>query len=311
MTAGGNGGSEADALRREAIAWVVRLTSGDATADDAARLKAWRARSDAHEQAFRLAGATWRQVGSAAASNAPARPSRRLFLVGAGAGTALAAGWAGVSLGLLPGLDQLMADHATAIGEQAHIALPDGSAVDLDSASALDVRITDTLRGVRLVSGAAAFDVARDPRPFRATVGPGEVTTGDGAFAVTAGSDQSLVDCTRGVVEVACNGTVRLKAGERVSLDAAGASAPERVDPATTAPWRRGLLVFSNRPLVDVVADINRHRRGRIVLARPGLGARRVDGVFHLDRPDEIVTHLAAALQLSETRLPAGVVLLA
>ncbi|WP_245261765.1 FecR family protein [Ancylobacter sp. FA202] len=296
------------ALQDEAMAWVVLLTSGEATRDDAARLKAWRARSYAHERAFRRASAVWRGLGAA---SAPSRLSRRLFLAGVGAGTALAAGWAGTMIGVLPGLDQLLSDHATAVGEQARIDLPDGSSVDLDAASALDARFTADYRAVTLVTGAAEFEIAADPRPFRASIGPGEVTAAKARFAASVGARQTVIDCIEGSIEVQCGGVTTLKAGERARL--AGGSllaGRETLAPNAAAPWRRGLLVFTDQPLADVVADINRHRRGRIVLARPGLGERRVDGVFHLGRTDEIVTNLAAALKLRDTWLPGGVVLL-
>ena len=308
MTGSDGIGDASGALQDEAIAWVVLLTSGDATRDDAARLKAWRARSDAHELAFRRARAVWRGVGAAPA---PARLSRRLFLAGAGAGTALAAGWAGIQIGVLPRLDQLMSDHATAVGEQARIDLPDGSSVDLDGASALDARFTADIRAVTLVAGAAEFEIAPDPRPFRAAIGPGDVTATRARFAASIGTRQTVIDCIEGRIEVQCDGVTTLQAGERARL--AGGSllaGRETLAANAAAPWRRGLLVFADQPLADVVADINRHRRGRIVLARPGLGERRVDGVFHLDRPDEIVANLAAALKLRDTWLPGGVVLL-
>ncbi|WAC26640.1 FecR family protein [Ancylobacter sp. SL191] len=308
MTGSDGIGDAAGALQDEAIAWVVLLTSGEATRDDAARLKAWRARSYAHELAFRRASAVWRGVG---AVPAPARLSRRLFLAGTGAGAALAAGWAGTMIGVLPSLDQLLSDHATAVGAQARIDLPDGSHVDLDGASALDARFTTEARAVTLVAGAAEFEIAADPRPFRATIGPADVTATKARFAASVGAQQTVIDCIEGRIEVRCGDATTLQAGERARL-AGGArlAGRETVAPDAAAPWRRGLLVFADQPLADVVADINRHRRGRIVLARPGLGERRVDGVFHLGRPDEIVTNLAAALKLRDTWLPGGVVLL-
>ncbi|MCJ8144086.1 DUF4880 domain-containing protein [Ancylobacter sp. A5.8] len=312
MTGSDGIGDASGALQDEAIAWVALLTSGDATRDDAVRLKVWRARSPAHEIAFRRASAVWRGVGSAPA---PSRLSRRLFLAGAGAGAALAAGWAGTMIGVLPGLDQLLSDHATAVGEQARIDLPDGSLVDLDGASALDASFSAGARAVTLVAGAAAFAIATDPRPFRAAIGPGEVTAANARFAASVGARQIVIDCIEGRIEVRCGGVTTLQAGERARLAAgsiAGGSLAgrETLAPDAAASWRRGLLVFADQPLADVVADINRHRRGRIVLARPGLGERRVDGVFHLDRGDEIVTNLAAALKLRDTWLPGGVVLL-
>jgi transmembrane sensor len=76
------------------------------------------------------------------------------------------------------------------------------------------------------------------------------------------------------------------------------------------ATWRRGLLVFRDKQLASVVMDINRHRRGNVVIAGSKLGQRRVSGVFHLSRPDEVIDQLQATLGLSATRLPAGIVIL-
>ena len=53
-------------LRREAIDWVHRLASGQATSEDAETLKRWRAKSPAHEAAFAAASGIWKDFGPAA-----------------------------------------------------------------------------------------------------------------------------------------------------------------------------------------------------------------------------------------------------
>lgn len=303
------GRRDLDALQREAIGWVTRLTSGEATVEDAQQLRAWRGRSQAHEDAFRLASQTWRHAGLPSDMRVR-RPALSRRLVLAGAGMALAAGWAGVSLGLLPGLDQMMSDYATGVGQQANFTLPDGSTVYLDGATALDVDLKSDARTAKLVNGAAAFDIAAGANPFLVTADQCVISANDAEFALTAGSGPVRIECTRGSLSVSGNGTARLEAGERISLVADRPPVVEPLNPVMAGAWRRGLLVFENRPLSEVVDDLNRHRRGRVVLARPGLGARRVDGVFHLQRPDEIVDNLVAALALTETRLPGNIVIL-
>jgi transmembrane sensor len=57
--------SDLDPLLRQALAWVIRLHSGDATSDDAAALALWRSRSPEHEAAFRDAVKLWRSLGEA------------------------------------------------------------------------------------------------------------------------------------------------------------------------------------------------------------------------------------------------------
>jgi transmembrane sensor len=66
-----------DPLIREALAWVVRLKSGEATLADAEQLIEWRAKSAAHERAFVEAVRCWQAVGPALVGDPAAGPSRR------------------------------------------------------------------------------------------------------------------------------------------------------------------------------------------------------------------------------------------
>ncbi len=52
-----------DPLIRDALAWVVRLKSGEATLTDAEQLIAWCTKSPAHERAFLDATRYWRAIG--------------------------------------------------------------------------------------------------------------------------------------------------------------------------------------------------------------------------------------------------------
>lgn len=304
-----------DALRQEAIVWVVLLTSGKATRADAQRLQDWRRRSTAHEEAFRFATRIWRATGDAAdparGDRGAADPARRRFLTGAALATggALAAGWAGVSIGLLPSPSDLLSDHYTAVGQQKRITLADGSTVDLDAASTLDEAISAQGRRLDLGRGAALFDVAPDDRLLEVTAGPGAVRAHGGRFSIAEGPDDTRVFCLAGRIEVACGSTVALAAGETASFSTAGRLSPvTRGDADTAAPWTRGLLIFEDRPLRAVAADINRHRRGRIILAQGG--EREVNAVFRIDRIEEAVPHLAASLKLRSLALPGGIVVL-
>ncbi|MBN5522925.1 FecR family protein, partial [Pseudomonas aeruginosa] len=54
--------------------------------------------------------------------------------------------------------------------------------------------------------------------------------------------------------------------------------------------WRRGLLVFDEQPLGEVVARLNRYRPGHLLVAPGALAQRRVSGVFR-------VADLEASLQ--------------
>ena len=58
------------------MAWIVRLKSGEATLEDAEQLIDWRARSPAHERAFRDAVRCWRAIGPELEKRQPDRISR-------------------------------------------------------------------------------------------------------------------------------------------------------------------------------------------------------------------------------------------
>jgi transmembrane sensor len=97
--------------------------------------------------------------------------------------------------------------------------------------------------------------------------------------------------------------TVRLNQSVRYSPNGPP-SAPERTDADIETAWRRGKLIFNRRPLADVVADIERYRRGKIILLGDGLRSLAVTGVFDLKNPEAILTTIEDTLPVQVTRLP-------
>jgi len=66
-----------DPLIRDAVGWIVRLKSGDATVADAEQLMEWRAKSPAHENAYRDAVKSWRAIGPALGGGQPTVSGRQ------------------------------------------------------------------------------------------------------------------------------------------------------------------------------------------------------------------------------------------
>jgi len=305
---------DADALAREARAWVVRLTSGAATDADAWQLHLWRDRSPAHDAAFREAVRLWNHAGLAAASletPAPRAMGRRpVLLAASGAAAAAALVVAGSRAGWVPSLAELTADHRTRTGEQRRLVLEDGSTIEMNTQTSLSVSYTPGARHVALIAGEAAFSVTRDPaRPFTVAAAGGKTTVLGTVFTIRHEEDAVRVACLSGRVSVARDGAVELGAGERVRYGAAGLGT---VGPApdAEASWRGGMLVFRNTPLAAVVAEINRYRPGHVLLLGRGQAASQVSGVFHISRPDEMLAHVARVSGLAATPLPGGIVIL-
>lgn len=310
-------------LSDEAIDWLVRLCSGDATARDRLAFLHWRARSPAHEAAAREAEAimnilpaTRQALALATPEKAanesfvrqpgPARSSRRRFLVGGGAVAASAAAIAAAWPAMGPWA-ALYADYSTSVGERRRIVLPDGSVASLNTASALSVDFGPALRRVVLHAGEAFFDVVRDPvRPFVATAGTSEVRTAEAAFALRRADPGEQVIVANGTVEVRAQGAepVLLAAGLRLGVGTSGVAVPERVDAEAVTAWQRGKLIFNRLPLASVVAEIQRYRAGRIVIASERLRRLEVTGVFNLDDTDHLLRAVGQATRARVTELP-------
>ena len=65
MDADQNPRRELDAVERQAHAWLVRLTSGEATAAEGELFRRWCAEDPAHGHAFAVARQQWEQVAQA------------------------------------------------------------------------------------------------------------------------------------------------------------------------------------------------------------------------------------------------------
>lgn len=316
MTSDGKGADIDIALSDAAIEWLVKLKSGRATRDDEAEFQRWRAQSPEHEAAAREAETLWYGVGlagnevrAAERKRARARLTRRTLL---GGGVLLVAG-AGLRVSGIVG-PRLFADYVTAVGEQRTVALADGSTATLNGYTALSVKFTDTQRSLTLHEGQATLTVAPDARrPFLVDANGGETRALGTVFDIDIRPTETAVTVLEGRVSVSTDANsadVSLTADQRVRYVPHGSpSAIEAVDADAETAWRRGKLIFNSRPLADVIAELERHRRGTIVIASPSLRSLAVTGVFDTSDPEAILTTIEETLPVTVTRLPLVTVL--
>jgi transmembrane sensor len=303
----------------EAIAWVVRLTSGDASAAERAAFELWRAESPLHEAAFSEARKLWSGLGDilptpivvagvASAGQPTALARRRLQPTSV---VAMAA-----SIALLVGIGTKYMkdwryDHVTALGQREIVALADGSRVQLSSDSAIDIRYGADQRRVRLVRGEAYFDVVHDAqRPFVVDAGDDAVNDIGTAFSVRLEGDGVAVVVERGAVEVTGGAApVMLAPNQRVHY---GKGRNARVEPANIAEdlaWTSGHLVLEDRSLREVVDELNRYFASSVVLLGGEIADRRVNAVVDLDHIDAWLDALQDSQGVRVTHLPGVVVL--
>jgi len=315
-------------LQREATDWLILLTSGEANRSNLIALKSWCGQSPSHAEAFASASRLWRSLGPAIESAAKsedrlsarkwtrtgARPLGRRAVLG----SLLAASGAGVyllahpPLGLWPSLPDLAADFRTGIGEQRRISLGSGVSVELNTASSLNLIDSPGIERMELMSGEAAVAISAEaPGPLVIAAADGETSARMASFNLRHFGSTVCVSCLSGTVEVAYRGrTVSL--GERQQTTyGEGKLAPARpADPIQVTAWRDRVLIFNNERLDRVIEEVNRYRRGRIILVNAGLAERQVTARFKLDRLDDVVTQIRDVFGAQTRHLPGNTILL-
>lgn len=211
-------------------------------------------------------------------------------------------------------LGALLSDYHTETGEIRDIQLADGSRILLNTNSAVSVDFDHARRQIVLHYGQARFTVAKDSqRPFevltadintRALGTVFEVYRPDrDTLSVTVQQHAVRVDLPVGRQADHAEG-IQLQAGQRLNYrHDANAPTLEAVDLAQATAWQQGRLQINDRPLGELIAELNRYRSGRIFLSDPQLSTLRVTGVFALDNPDAIVRSVAEVLGLQQTQL--------
>lgn len=283
----------------EAIKWFVRLRDEEATDDDRRAFEAWLNESPAHLEAWERANKLWDRFSLAGVAQAQRRRrtvSRRIFL-GGGAGVIVLATVAGYWVAH----PELGADFHTGLGERRTVTLPDGSRVELGSGSALSVRFDETSRRTQLFSGEAYFIVSPDVRrPFVVEAEGGSVQALGTCFDVKIAENAVVVTVTEhaALVRFGVSPPARVEQGFQVNYDARGLGRIARADLDAVEAWRQDLLVFKELPLSQVLMELARYRRGRILLLDRRLGDIPVTGVFDTRQADAALRTIAEALPI-------------
>lgn len=310
-------------LIEEAAAWHVLLSSGAPTEDDKLRLELWLA-DPKHRDAYDHVCRTWEMFESAPRPT-PLRspyedclPSRSPRQSWRSAGYAVAASVAlliavtGILIADIP--TRLTADAMTSVGDTREVRLDDGSVVTLNTASALEVLYATGERRIRLLKGEALIDVVPDPsRPFIVETESGTTRALGTVWNVAIDPSGVTATVLEGRVAVRSRGadeTVTLSVGQRIRYTSQGLGATEQVDAEVETAWSRGKLIFVDKPLGDVVAELNRYHHGRIEIADPQLRRRIVSGVFDLRNPIGALNSIEQSLGVRSVRLTDLLILL-
>lgn len=309
----------------EAARWFAERNSG--LLKDETALAAWLTADPRHARAFSEMEAVWSDLAAVSPSaeilaSLPSPASRahgndndhrRRVCFSA----AIAASVAIVAIGFAGDWPmRLRADAVTATGERRTIAMPDGSSVILNTHSAVAFDYRPGARVVQLLRGEAAFTVAPDPRrPFTVEANGGSSTALGTRFVIREDGDDTQVTVTEHKVRVAYprsgSSIVSLPEGESLTY---GPDRPwgvrEAVQAGEADAWTQGELVFENRPLAEVVAELARYHPGYVRVIGQEVRDRRVSGVFSIDDPVSAIGKLQRSLGLQSVHVTDRLILI-
>lgn len=292
-----------EAQFQAALQWFNRINEQPGQAEGAA-FKRWLLADPAHRAAYEQAQVLWQKSAAPAARlaeeeqdalqrylDAMARPSarggwRRVAGLALAACLVLAVGVAG---GWHPGywLQDLQADYSSA-GQIRQVTLADQSQVTLDAGSAIAVDFAQGERRVRLLHGAAFFEVTHTGEPFLVEAAGGEVRVLGTQFEVREQNEGAQVTVRSGRVGVSpAQGTLarELTANQQVTYRAGRVGDTLAVDSDNRLAWRQGWLNYYQVPLAQVIEDLGRFYPGRMLLLDGDLGQRKVSGSFPVAEP--------------------------
>ncbi|PYG77673.1 MULTISPECIES: FecR family protein [unclassified Pseudomonas] len=300
-----------DTVREQAAAWFARVQDAPRDAGLQTQLRAWLVSDERHREEYEHLNRVWqaatfipRQRLEALCQPDPVQqlPRRRFVrqaLAASVAVLALGLGWGGWHYQQLNHQGSLQ----TAFNERRQVELPDGTHLELNGNTQVQVDFSAGQRHIRLSAGEVMFSVAHDSaRPFVVDTAQGSVTVTGTRFDVRLDPASTRVAVEQGSVRVQGKGTslAQLTAGQGSHIDAQGVvAAPYAVNAAAVTAWRQGKLVFDNATLAEVVAEASRYRSQPLRVA-PGKVARmRLSSTFSTDDTDALLRALPSILPVA------------
>jgi transmembrane sensor len=272
-----------------AIAWQLSLDSGNPVERE--EFAKWHAAHEEHARA-------WRQLGMLdqrfSVASGPARTAllqsregirRRVRKLGRGVASVVAV----VGLALFAGerylpVNYWLADLRTATGEQRTIRLTDGTLINLNTHSAVDVRFDEKQRLVILQEGEILVETGHgDARPFIVETREGSMRALGTRFLVKREEQGTRLSVLQSAVAAHPESSAEeqiLREGQQVLIRNNGLGPIVALNMGADA-WIRGMLVVDNARLEDLVRELGRYRPGYLGVA-PQVADLRITGSFPL-----------------------------
>ncbi|MBH3460578.1 MULTISPECIES: FecR domain-containing protein [Pseudomonas] len=291
------------AILADAVNWYVRLHDSDVDETTRVQWQAWYAADNRHAEAWARLEQLQYRLGNAPRGAAQtlqtARWDRRsamkalALLLGVGA-----VGWQGYRV------SPWRADYWTRVGERRQLTLADGTRLDLNTDSRVDVVFDAGQRLIQLRQGEILVDTAQDPRPLSVCTAEGDILALGARFSVRQDAGVSHVTVATQAVEVQAkrmSQRLRIDTGYSLSFTADSFGPLRPMEPDAQA-WVQGMLVSVDWRLGDVVQALARYRPGYLGCSKEVAGLR-LSGAFNLDDTNVALASLEDALPIRVRRM--------
>ncbi|AXJ03344.1 hypothetical protein CFN16_04150 [Pseudomonas fluorescens] len=287
-------------VAEQAVHWLLEMQQGPL---NPRQQQAWQQWIDAHSE-HRRAWEHIQRVNSRlrglssplahAALNAPKSGSRRqalklLLIFGAGS----AVTWGMREHNPLP---SLLADYRSPIGQRRKISLGAGGQLQLNTASAADVRgdgLIRLLEGEMLLTATQSFEVQ---------TAQGLLKTQGARINVRQFADRTQIALFEGRVELNAQGRapMLLPVARQLSFSTTGISPAKPLD-ANSGAWADGMLVAAHMRLGDFLDELGRYRRGQLNCDTK-VADLLISGTYPLDDSERILDLLEISLPVKVKR---------
>ena len=292
---------DARTVEGQAVKWLIERDDAQTWTDEKQReFDAWLAQSPAHQTAFWRVEASWtrteliadlRPFGFGVNRVAQSRSWLGLFRVAAGLGLFAMLGVGGALYFQKPEMQTF----STPVGGRRVITLLDGSQIELNTNTVVQIGTGENQRSVKLLQGEAFFQVHHDAAHAFTVAAAGHRVTDLGTkFLMRAQGENLEVTLLEGRASLEPEGRkqttpVILEPGD-VAL-ATDRSVTLKKRPTQTLieglAWRKGILVFDNTLLADAAAEFNRYNPEKIVIGDMGSARFRLNGAIRVNDREE------------------------
>lgn len=287
--------------------WVARL-GGEPVEADWLAFEAWLNAAPGHRAAYDRALALSLSIDRQAPTlidrvEAAARRPVRARQTYWGAGLMSLAAVAVTVAALHPAPSPKADVYATAKGERREVVLSDGTRVALNANTRLSVVMRRDRRELTLASGEAAFQVVHDAsRPFLVHLGDRDLRDVGTEFDASRQNGLIQVTVREGMVALMRPGAPRsLSMGPGSHMEHQEGSQDTMVmatNPDEAFAWRTGRLIYRDRPLADVAADLSRYGADEVRAEGPAADLK-FTGVLTIDDQADMVRRVTSLLPVA------------